>query len=116
MTTIYHNPRCSKSRAAVELLRSHQIEFDIVKYLEDPPSEKELAKIVKMLGITPEQLVRKKEKRFNEMELGDQVMSDKQWIAILAANPSLIERPIVVHQGKAAIGRPTENITELLGQ
>ncbi|WP_182866598.1 arsenate reductase (glutaredoxin) [Stieleria mannarensis] len=116
MTTVYHNPRCSKSRAALELLRSHQIEFDVVKYLEDPPSEKELQKIVKMLGIKPEQLVRKKEKRFKELGLGDQKLSDRQWIAILAANPSLIERPIVVHGGKAAIGRPTENITELLGQ
>ena len=114
MTTIFHNPRCSKSRAAVELLESREIDFDMVKYLEDPPSEKELGKIVKMLGIKPQQLVRRGEKLFKELKLGDQELSDKQWIAILAANPTLIERPIVVHDGRAAIGRPLENIVEIL--
>ena len=114
MTTIFHNPRCSKSRAAVELLESRELDFDMVKYLEKPPSEKELGKIVKMLGIKPEQLVRRGEKLFKELKLGDQELSDKQWIAILAANPTLIERPIVVHDGRAAIGRPLENIVEIL--
>lgn len=114
MTTVFHNPRCSKSRAAVELLDSRGINFDVVKYLETPPSEKEIAKIVKMLGIEPAQLVRKGEKLLKELKLGDQNLSDKQWIAILAANPTLIERPIVVHDGRAAIGRPLENIVEIL--
>ena len=114
MTTIFHNPRCSKSRAAVELLESREIDFDMVKYLEDPPNEKEIGKIVKMLGIEPDQLVRKSEKRFKELNFGDQELSDKQWIAILAANPTLIERPIVVHDGRAAIGRPLEKIVEIL--
>lgn len=116
MTTVFHNPRCSKSRAAVELLNSQGIEFDIVKYLETPPAEKELGEIVRMLGIEPAQLVRKGEKLFKELELGDQELSDKQWLAVLAANPTLIERPIVVHDGKAAIGRPIENIVEIFGQ
>lgn len=116
MTTVFHNPRCSKSRAAVELLESREIEFDVVKYLEEPPSEKDLGKIVKMLGIKPEQLVRRGEKLFKELKLGDQELSDKQWIATLAANPTLIERPIVVHDGRAAIGRPLENIVEILDQ
>ncbi len=114
MTTIFHNPRCSKSRDAVELLQSRGIRFEVVKYLENPPSEQELGQIVKLLGIQPEQLVRKKEKRFSELQLGDKKLSDQDWRAILAANPKLIERPIVVHDKKAAIGRPLENISQLL--
>lgn len=116
MTTIFHNPRCSKSRAAVELLESRGMEFDVVKYLEEPPSEKEIARIVKMLGITPEQLVRKGEELFKALKLGDQELSDKEWIAILSANPKLIERPIVVHGSRAAIGRPIEKIIEILDE
>ncbi len=114
MTTIFHNPRCSKSRDAVGLLQSRGIPFEVVKYLETPPSEKELGQIVEMLGIQPEQLVRKKEKLFSELQLGDKELSDQEWLVILAANPKLIERPIVVHDNKAAIGRPLENISELL--
>nr|WP_229360752.1 arsenate reductase (glutaredoxin) [Fuerstiella marisgermanici] len=114
MTTIYHNPRCSKSRSALELLQSRGIPFEGVKYLDDPPDEKKLGQIVKWLGIKPEQLVRKKEKLFAELQLGEKSLSDKEWIAVLAANPKLIERPIVVHGKKAAIGRPLENISELL--
>ncbi|MCO8122559.1 arsenate reductase (glutaredoxin) [Stieleria sp. TO1_6] len=116
MTTVFHNPRCSKSRAAVELLISRGIEFDVVEYLETPPSAKELGKIVKMLNIDPAQLVRTGEKLFKEMNLGDRELSDAQWIAILASNPTLIERPIVVYDGKAAVGRPLENIVEILDQ
>jgi arsenate reductase len=114
MTTIFHNPRCSKSRAAVELLESRELDFAIIKYLEEPPSEKELAEIVKMLGVNPQQLVRKGETLFKELGLGDQNLSEEQWISILAANPKLIERPIVIHNGTAAIGRPLENIVEIL--
>lgn len=114
MTTIFHNPRCSKSRAAVELLESRGIKFDVVLYLQAPPSEKELGRIVQMLGIDPEQLVRKGEQLFKELGLGDQELSDKEWIATLSANPKLIERPIVLHGGSAAIGRPIENIVEIL--
>ncbi|TWT50895.1 Arsenate reductase [Rubripirellula amarantea] len=114
MTTVFHNPRCSKSRAAVELLDSREMQFEIVKYLETPPSEKELAKILAMLGIAPEQLVRKGEKVFKELNLDDQKLTDKDWMALLVAHPKLMERPIVVHKGKAAIGRPLENIVELL--
>ena len=115
MTKLYHNPRCSKSRAALELLQSRGIEFDVVNYLDDPPSESELRQIVKMLGIKPNELVRKGEKLYKELGLGDQDLSDKQWIATLTEHPKLIERPIVVHNGKAAIGRPTENIEAILG-
>ena len=95
------------------LLESRGIDFEVVKYLEQPPTEKELRRIVKLLGIKPEQLVRKGEKLYKELQLGEQTLSDKQWIATLAAHPKLIERPIVVHGDQAAIGRPTENINEL---
>ncbi len=114
MTTIFHNPRCSKSRAAVELLQTRGLPFEVVKYLENAPSEQELAEIVDMLAIRPEQLVRKKEKRFGELQLDGKALSDQDWLAILAANPILIERPIVGHDKKAAIGRPLENISDLL--
>jgi arsenate reductase len=114
MTTIFHNPRCSKSRAAVELLQTRGLPFEVVKYLENPPSEQELGQIVEMLAIKPEQLVRKKENRFAELQLDGKTTSDQDWLAILAANPILIERPIVVHDKRAAIGRPLENISDLL--
>lgn len=116
MTKIFHNPRCSKSRAALELLENRGVDCEVIRYLDHPPSEKELTKIVKMLGIAPEQLARKGESLFKELGLGDRKLSDKQWIATLAANPKLIERPIVVHDGRAAIGRPIENITQILDE
>ncbi|MCC9603302.1 arsenate reductase (glutaredoxin) [Stieleria sp. JC731] len=114
MTKIFHNPRCSKSREAVELLRSRDIEFQEVRYLDDPPSAKELKQVVKMLGIKPADLVRRKEKLFKELQLEDQKLSDKKWIEIMVENPKLIERPIVIHNEHAAIGRPIEKIVELL--
>ncbi|QDV62380.1 arsenate reductase (glutaredoxin) [Crateriforma conspicua] len=114
MTEIYHNPRCTKSREALKLLQSRGLDVRVIKYLEEPPSEKQLRQIVKLLGIRPEQLVRKGEKLFKELGLADQTQTDKQWIAILAEHPRLIERPIVVHDGKAAIGRPIEQVVEIL--
>lgn len=113
-TKIFHNPRCSKSREALKLLESKGIDFEIVAYLQDPPAKKQLREIVKLLGIKPEQLVRKKEQLFTELGLKDQQLSDNQWIDVLAANPKLIERPIVLHKGRAAIGRPLENIADIL--
>ena len=114
MTKVFHNPRCSKSRAAVQLLESRGMDFEVIKYLEEPPSEKQLRQIVKMLGIEPEQLVRKGEKLFKELGLGDKSLTEKEWIATLAAHPKLIERPIVIHDGRAAIGRPIELVVKLL--
>ncbi len=116
MTTLYHHPRCSKSRAAAELLENRGIEFKVVKYLESPLSEKDLKKIINLLGIKPEQLARRGEKRFKEMGLGERELSDQEWLSIFASNPILIERPIVIHNGKAAIGRPLENITAILDE
>ncbi|TWU62090.1 arsenate reductase (glutaredoxin) [Crateriforma conspicua] len=114
MTEIYHNPRCTKSREALNLLQSRGLDVRVIKYLEEPPSEKQLRQIVKLLGIRPEQLVRKGEKLFKELGLADQTLTDKQWIATLAEHPRLIERPIVVHDGKAAIGRPIDQVVEIL--
>ncbi|MBB3209590.1 arsenate reductase [Rhodopirellula rubra] len=114
MTTILHNPRCSKSRAAVELLESRGVDFEVVKYLDNPPSEKELTRIVKLLGVSPETIVRKGEKLYKELGLADKKLSNREWIAMLVNNPKLIERPIVIHDEKAAVGRPLENIEAIL--
>ncbi|KLU07453.1 Arsenate reductase [Rhodopirellula islandica] len=114
MTTIYHNPRCTKSRQALQLLEEHGIEPEVIQYLDTPPSKKKLIEIVKLLGIPAEALVRKKEPLFKELNLGEQTLTDQQWIATMVEHPKLIERPIVIHNGQAAIGRPTENIVEIL--
>ncbi|MFG0266689.1 MAG: arsenate reductase (glutaredoxin) [Rhodopirellula sp. JB055] len=114
MTKIYHNPRCTKSRQALQLLQERSIEPEVIKYLDTPPSKKELAEIVKLLGIPAADLVRKKEALFKELNLGEQTLTNQQWIATMVEHPKLIERPIVIHNGKAAIGRPTEKIAELL--
>lgn len=113
-TVILHNPRCSKSRAAVELLQSRGLDFQVIEYLEKPPSKQQLAKIVKQLGIRPSDLVRKQEPLFKELELADKTFSDGEWLAVLVDNPQLIQRPIVIHNGQAAIGRPIERIIEML--
>ena len=110
---IYHNPRCSKSRIGVQLLESAKVDFEIVKYLEEIPSKKEIKKIIKMLGISPINLVRKGEKIWKENFKGKD-LSDDEIITAMAENPKLIERPIVTKGNKAVIGRPSENIEELL--
>lgn len=114
MTTIYHNPRCSKSRASLQLLENNATDFKLVAYLDTPPSEAELTEILSLLGISAKQLVRTGESLYRELGLGEQDLNEAEWITILVKNPQLIERPIVVHNGKAAIGRPIENVIELL--
>lgn len=111
--TIYHNPRCTKSRATLELLHSRGIEPKVVEYLKTPPTAKELKAIVSKLGIKPEELVRKGEDVYKEKFAG-KPLTDAQWIQALAANPILIERPIVVRGDKAVIGRPPENVEQIL--
>ncbi len=96
------------------MLESGSVDFKIVKYLETPPNEAELKELVAMLGITPHELVRTGETLYKELGLGDKQLSDDEWISIMAQNPQLIERPIVVHNGKAAIGRPIEKVIEVL--
>jgi arsenate reductase (glutaredoxin) len=112
--TLYHNPRCSKSRAALELLEKHGIAPQVIDYLKTPPSAAELRSIVRMLGIPPEQLIRRGEDVFKTQYAGKQ-LSDDQWIEAMAANPILIERPIVIRDQRAVLGRPAENVAKLIG-
>jgi len=111
--TIYHNPKCSKSRATLALLQQHGIEPKVVEYLKTPPSAAELKAILGKLGIAPEQLVRKGEDVYKSKYAGRQ-LSDAQWIEALVADPILIERPIVVSGARAVLGRPPENVEQLL--
>lgn len=110
---IYHNNRCSKSRQGLTLLETSGQDFEIVKYLENPPSEKELKEILKMLGFKPIELVRKNEQIWKDNYKGKE-LSDAQIIKAMSEHPKLIERPIVVKDGKAVLGRPPENIKDLL--
>ena len=114
MTTIYHNPRCSKSRETLQLLQEKGIEPDVVLYLETPPDAKTLQSLLKKLGLKPRELMRSKEAEFKEMGLQAPDLSDDQLIAAMVACPKLIERPIVVNGSKAALGRPPENVLDIL--
>ncbi len=111
---IYHNPRCSKSRETLKLLQAQGIEPEIIEYLKTPPTEQELAEILDLLGLEPRDLMRKKEKEYKENGLDDESLSREQLIAAMAQFPRLIERPVVLANGKAAIGRPPENVLKIL--
>ena len=113
MTKVYHNPRCSKSRITCEALKNAKEEFEVVEYLKNPISKVELEEVIRMLGITPFELVRKGESIYKEQFKGKD-LSDDQWIAAMIEYPKLMERPIVVKNGKAAIGRPVEKVLEIL--
>ena len=110
---IYHNARCSKSRQGLQLLEDSKQEFEIVNYLENPPSKKELKEVLQMLGVTPIELVRKNEAIWKE-NYKDKNLTDNEIIEAMCKHPKLIERPIVVKDGKAVIGRPPEKIKDLL--
>ena len=110
---IYHNPRCSKSRNAVALLEEQGVEAEVVKYLDTPPTKEELKEILKMLGLSARELMRTKEAIYKELGLKD-VEDEEALIDAMVEHPKLIERPIVIKDGKAAIGRPIENIVELI--
>jgi len=112
--TLYHNPRCSKSRGALELLEARGLAPTIVRYLETPPDAAQLRDLLSKLGITPRQLLRTGEDEYKALNLADTSLSDDQLIATMAANPKLIERPILVAGDKAVIGRPPEKILEIL--
>jgi len=112
--TIYHNPKCSKSRETLALLAGRGIRPRIVEYLKTPPSAAELSAIVAKLGIRPESLVRKGEDTYKAKYAG-KTLTDAQWIEAMVRDPILIERPIVVAGGKAAIGRPPDAVLALLG-
>ncbi len=110
---IYHNPRCGKSREGLAILQESKLPFEIVNYLENPLSTVELTEIIKLLNIPPIDLVRKNEAIWKENFKGKN-MSDSEIITAMVENPKLIERPIVINKGKAAIGRPPELIKSIL--
>jgi arsenate reductase len=112
--TIYHNPRCSKSRQTLQLLSDRGIEPEIVEYLKTPPSAAELDTILTMLGIEPRALMRTKEVAYKEAGMADETLTRRQLVELMAANPTVIERPIVVSGKRAALGRPPENVLSLL--
>ena len=112
--TIYHNPRCSKSRQTLQLLRDSGVEPEIVEYLKTPPAAAELDAVLKKLKLEPADVMRRKESVFRELGLADRELSREEAIQIMIENPVLIERPIVIKGRKAVIGRPPENVEELL--
>lgn len=114
MVTIYHNPRCSKSRQTLQLLEARGVKPKIVEYLKEPPSSAELKAILKKLGMKPRDLLRQGEARYAELGLKERALSDDALIELMVENPILIERPIVVSGNKAAIGRPPETVREIL--
>ncbi|WP_338733730.1 arsenate reductase (glutaredoxin) [Mangrovimonas cancribranchiae] len=113
MITIYHNPRCSKSREGLSILENSGKEFKVVKYLNDVPTEEELTQIIKKLGITPIDLIRKNEAIWKSDYKGKE-LSDDALIKAMVTNPKLIERPIVINGDKAVVGRPPENIKTII--
>src|SRR5689334_17986642 len=112
MVTIYHNPKCSKSRETLKLLRDCGIEPRVIEYLKTPPSKSELEQLIKMLGLRPHDLVRRKEAAYKSAKLDN--ASDSEVLRAMTEHPVLIERPIVVNGNKAALGRPPENILKIL--
>ncbi len=112
--TIYHNPRCSKSRQTLDILRGRGIEPAVIEYLSDPPDAATIATLLDLLGLEPRQLMRKGEAIYRELGLADPSLDRDALIAAMVANPILIERPVVVANGKAAIGRPPESVLDIL--
>ena len=111
---IYHNPQCTKSRQTLQLLRERGVNPKVVEYLKTPPSKTQLDKILKLLGIEPRALMRKQEAEYAEAHLDNPTLSRAQLIDAMIEHPRLIERPIVLANGKAAIGRPPENVLKIL--
>ena len=111
--TIYHNPRCSKSRQALQLLRERGIEPTIVEYLKQPPDVPQIKRILKMLGMNPRELMRNKEAEYRALGLDNPDLSPAVLIKAMADHPVLLERPIVVAGGKAVLGRPPEKVLDI---
>lgn len=112
--TIYHNPRCTKSRQTLQLLNDQGFEPEVVKYLDTPPDADTLKRILKQLGLAPRELMRRKEPLYKELALDNSSLTDDELIQAMIDNPKLIERPIVVAGSKAALGRPPENVMDIL--
>ena len=113
-TKIYHNARCSKSRATLAILEQNDVDFDVVNYLVNPPSESEIKSILKDIGINARDLLRKGEAKFKELGLSDKSLSEEHLIKSMIEFPILIERPIVRTEKGAVIGRPPENVNSIL--
>ena len=114
MIKIYHNPRCSKSRQTLALLEEKGITPEIVEYLTSPPSETELKQVLGYLGVGPRELMRSGEAEYKDNNLSDTSLTDEQLISAMVANPKVIQRPLVINGSKAAIGRPPEQVLEIL--
>ena len=113
--TYFHNPRCRKSREGLQLIKEKNIKIEIIEYLNSPPNERELSYILNGLGMKPMALIRTQEKKFKELNLSkNDERSEEEWIRILVENPILIERPILIYNDKVALGRPPENILNIL--
>ena len=114
--TIYHNPKCSKCRATLEILNNKGVEPNIIEYLKNPPSKEELAEIIQKLNIQPTELIRFKEEKAKELRISaTDDLTLEEWLTILTENPVLIERPIVLSAKGAVIGRPPKNVLALFG-
>ncbi|MTI40865.1 arsenate reductase (glutaredoxin) [Fulvivirga lutimaris] len=111
--SIFHNPRCGKSRNTLAIINEKNLDIEVVEYLKTPPSAAQLEAIVKKLGIKPEELIRKGEKVFKENYKGKQ-LTESDWIKAMVEHPILIERPIVIKGDKAVIGRPPENVLSII--
>lgn len=111
---IYHNPRCSKSRQTLQLLKDQGIEPEIIEYLKTPPDRKRLKEILKLLGMNPRDLMRTRESVYREAGLDDDGLSEDQLLSAMIEHPVLMERPVVLANGKAALGRPPEKVLEII--
>lgn len=113
MIKVYHNPRCSKSRCALDYLNEKGIQFEVIEYMNSPLNKKELSNVLNKLGISAEDLLRKNEADYKENFKG-KTLANEEWIDAMIKFPKLIERPIVINQDKAVVARPTEKIDEIL--
>jgi arsenate reductase len=112
-TVIYHNPRCSKSRETLALLQEHDVEPEIIEYLKTPPTAAQLDEILRLLKLEPRQLMRSGESEYVELGLDDPALDRAQLIKAMVEHPRLIQRPIVLNRGRAALGRPPQQVLEL---
>ena len=111
---IFHNPRCSKSRKTLEIIQQQGIEPEIIKYLEQPPSIEELTMVLSLLQLQPRELMRKNEAEYKDNNMADESLSNTELIQLMHQFPKVIERPVVINNGKAVIGRPPESVLDII--
>ena len=112
--TIYHNPRCSKSRQTLELIKGNNLTPEVILYLETPPEAKKIKELLQLLQLSAREIIRNSEQAYKEQNLADTSLSDAELIDALVSNPILLQRPIVVCNNKAVIGRPPENVLAII--